>query len=65
MEDCAHFRGLQIYNGNLMKRFKWNNRCCVDYDTDVQGELILYKSDIHPSGKAPRHVLRLFCSDKR
>lgn len=59
------FCGFQVYNGNHVKRFKWNDKCCVDYGTDEQGNLIFYKSDLHPSGKAPRQVLRLFCSDKR
>ena len=59
------FSGFQIYNGNHVKRFEWNDRCSIDYGTDEQGNLIFYKSDLHPSGKAPRQVLRLFCSDKR
>ena len=59
------FSGFQIYNGNHVKRFEWNDRCFVDYDTDEQGNLVLYKSDLHPSGKAPRQVLLLFCSNKR
>lgn len=59
------FSSFQIYNGNHVKHFKWNDRCCIDYDTDEQGNLVFYKSDFHPSGKAPRQVLRLFCSDKR
>ena len=59
------FSGFQIYNGNYVKRFEWNDRCCVDYETDEQGNLIFYKSDLHPSGKAPRQVLRLFCYSKR
>lgn len=56
------FSGFHIYNGNHLKCFEWNDRCCVDYDTDERGELVLYKSDMQPSGKLPRQVLRLFCS---
>ena len=63
--NIKDFSGFQIYNGNLVKRFEWNDRCCVDYDTDEQGNLVFYKSELHPSGKVPRQVLRLFCSDKR
>ena len=59
------FRGFRIYNGNHVKCFEWNDRCCVDYDTDEQGGLVLYNSDMHPSGKCPRQVLRLFCSNKQ
>ena len=62
MKDFSCF---QIYNGNHVKRFEWHDRCCVDYDTDEQGNLVFYKSNLQPSGKAPRQVLRLFCSDKR
>lgn len=62
MKDFSCF---QIYNGNHVKRFEWHDRCCVDYDTEEQGNLVFYKSNLHPSGKAPRQVLRLFCSDKR
>lgn len=59
------FSAFNIYNGNHVKRFEWNDRCCIDYDTDEQGGLVFYKSDLHPSGKVPRQVLRLFCSNKR
>lgn len=59
------FRGFRIYNGNHVKCFEWNDKCCVDYDTDERGELVLYKSDMQPSGKLPRQVLRLFCSNKQ
>lgn len=63
--NLKDFSGFQIYTGNHVKHFKWNDRCYIDYDIDEQGNLIFYKSDLHPSGKAPRQVLRLFCSDKR
>lgn len=63
--NIKDFSGFQIYNGNLVKRFEWNYRCSIDYGTDEQGNLVFYKSNLHPSGKAPRQVLRLFCSDKR
>ena len=63
--NLKDFSGFQIYNGNHVKRFEWHDRCCVDYDTDEQGNLVFYKSNLQPSGKAPRQVLRLFCSDKR
>jgi len=59
------FRGFRIYNGNHVKCFEWNVRCCVDYETDEQGNLVFYKSDMQPSGKCPRQVLRLFCSNKQ
>lgn len=62
MKDFSDF---QIYNGNHVKRFEWNDRCSIDYGTDEQGNLVFYKSNLQPSGKAPRQVLRLFCSDKR
>lgn len=62
MKDFSCF---QIFNGNHVKRFEWHDRCYVDYDTEEQGNLVFYKSNLHPSGKAPRQVLRLFCSDKR
>ncbi len=60
MKDFSVFN---ICNGNHVKHFEWNDRCCIDYDTDEQGNLVFYKSDFHSSGKAPRQVLRLFCSN--
>ena len=63
--NMKDFSGFQIYTGNRVKRFEWSDRCYIDYDIDEQGDLIFYKSDLHPSGKAPRQVLRLFCSNKR
>ena len=63
--NIKDFSGFKIYYGNLVKRFEWNDKCCVDYDTDEQGNLVFYKSELHPSGKVPRQVMRLFCSDKR
>ncbi|MBR5087735.1 MAG: hypothetical protein IKX31_12105 [Muribaculaceae bacterium] len=63
--NMKDFSGFQIYTGNRVKRFEWSDRCYIDYDIDEQGNLIFYKSDLHPSGKAPRQVLRLFCSNKR
>ena len=62
MKDFSCF---QIINGNHVKRFEWNDRCSIDYGTDEQGNLVFYKSNLHPSGKTPRQVMRLFCSDKR
>lgn len=59
------FRAFNIYNGNHVKHFEWNDRCCIDYDTDEQGNLVFYKSDLVPLGKAPRQVLRLFCSNNQ
>ena len=63
--NIKDFYGFKIYNGNLVKRFEWNDRCCVDYDNDEQGNLVFYKSDLHSSEKAPRQVLRLFCSNNQ
>ncbi len=63
--NIKDFYGFKNYNGNLVKRFEWNDKCCVDYETDEQVNLVFYKSDLHPSGKAPRQVIRFFCSDKR
>lgn len=62
--SMKEFSDFQIYNGNHVKRFKWNDRCCIDYDTDEQGNLVFYKSYLYLSGKVPRQVLRLFCSNK-
>lgn len=62
--NLKDFSDFQIYNGNHVKRFKWNDRCCIDYDTDEQGNLVFYKSYLYLSGKVPRQVLRLFCSNK-
>ena len=62
MKDFSDF---QIYNGNHVKRFEWNDRCCIDYDTEEQGNLVFYKSDLYLSGKVPRQVLRLFCSNNQ
>lgn len=63
--NMKDFSGFQIYNGNYVKRFEWNDRCSIDYGTDEQGNLVFYMSYMDTSGKAPRQVLRLFCSDKR
>ena len=63
--NLKDFSGFQIYTGNRVKCFEWSDRCCVDYETDEQGNLVFYNSDLNSSGKAHRQVLRLFCSSKR
>ena len=40
MKDFSCF---QIYNGNHVKRFEWNDRCSNDYGTDEQGNLFFIR----------------------
>ena len=63
--NLKEFCSFYVHHGGLVKRFDWNDNCRIATENDEEGNLILFKSDVEPSGDAARMTLKLFCSYKQ
>jgi len=52
---------IQFLHANECKSFKWNDLCGLDFETDMNGELVYYPSRNDPRGISEREMLRLVC----